>query len=57
MTIDAIQERCDECGDKFTRAICAIDLEHIIESMIADGIARHKKGGNAHYIAGIRNGS
>jgi hypothetical protein len=32
-------------GGKFVLVICAIDLEHIIEGMIRDGIAPHKKGG------------
>jgi hypothetical protein len=46
MTIEAIQERNAENGGRlFTRAICAIDLEHIFEGMICDGIARQKKGG------------
>ena len=43
MTIEAIQERSTE--HKFSRAICSIDLEHIFEGMIVDGIARQKKGG------------
>jgi hypothetical protein len=46
MTIEAIQERSAEHdGHKLALSICAIDLEHIIEGMISDGIARQKKGG------------
>jgi hypothetical protein len=46
MTIEAMQKRsADHDGHKLTLSICAIDLEHIIEDMIRDGVARQKKGG------------
>src|SRR6476660_2877896 len=46
MTIEAIQERSAEHdGHKLALSICAIDLGHIIEGMIRDGIARQKRGG------------
>jgi hypothetical protein len=46
MTIEAIQERSAEHdAHKLALSICAIDLGHVIEGMIRDGIARQKKGG------------
>ena len=46
MVLNAIVARSEAFdGHKFALSIAAIDLKHIIESMIRDGIARHMKGG------------
>jgi hypothetical protein len=46
MTLAAMETRAADCGGhKLTLSILAIDLEHIIASMIRDGVARHLKGG------------
>jgi hypothetical protein len=46
MTIAAIQAHSENYGGhKLALSICATDLDHIIESMIQQGIARREKGG------------
>jgi hypothetical protein len=46
LVLDAMLDRADTYNDhKLALSICAIDLEHIIESMIRDGVARSSKGG------------
>jgi hypothetical protein len=46
MTVAAMEEHSEAYGGhKLARSISATDLEHIIESMIRDGIARREKGG------------
>jgi len=46
LVLDAMEVRSEAYdGHKLALSIAAIDLQHIIQSMIRDGIARRMKGG------------